>query len=62
MQSVDVSNPIEFISKTGNDTFRDNILPKVLVAYRTRGDIVKMERMLPLPKSKEEPLSLLCPT
>ncbi|OQD70560.1 hypothetical protein PENDEC_c022G02980 [Penicillium decumbens] len=48
--SIHVPRPMEFISKTGNDVFWDSILPKIPAAYRERGDIVKMQRILPLPK------------
>jgi len=48
--SIHVPRPMEFISKTGNDVFWDSILPKIPAAYRGRGDIVKMERILPLPR------------
>ncbi|KAJ5566733.1 uncharacterized protein N7459_010115 [Penicillium hispanicum] len=47
---VHVPKPHEFISKTQNHTFWDEVVPKMPQAYRTRGDVVKMERILPLPK------------
>ncbi|KAJ5143409.1 uncharacterized protein N7515_002196 [Penicillium bovifimosum] len=47
---VHVPKPHEFISRTENHTFWDEVLPKMPPAYRTRGDVVKMDRILPLPK------------
>ncbi|KAJ5567665.1 hypothetical protein N7535_006971 [Penicillium sp. DV-2018c] len=47
---VHVPKPHEFISRTENHTFWDEVFPKMPPAYRTRGDVVKMDRILPLPK------------
>lgn len=47
---VYVPKAFEFISRKGNDAFWDEILPKAPQAYRIRGDLVIMERILPLPK------------
>jgi hypothetical protein len=47
---VHVPKPSEFISKTHNHVFWDEVLPKMPQAYRTRGDVITMERILPLPK------------
>jgi hypothetical protein len=47
---VHVPKPFEFISKTHNHAFWDEVLPKMPQAYRTRGDVITMERILPLPK------------
>ncbi|KAJ5593767.1 hypothetical protein N7537_010671 [Penicillium hordei] len=44
------STAFEFISRKENDTFWDEILPKAPQAYRMRGELVMMERILPLPK------------
>lgn len=49
-RQVHVPKPYRFISKTQNHTFWDEVLPKMPLAYRARGDVVKMERILPLPK------------
>ncbi|CAI7612721.1 unnamed protein product [Penicillium discolor] len=38
------------ISRKENDAFWDEILPKAPQAYRLRGDLVIMERILPLQK------------
>lgn len=47
---VHVPTPHDFISKTGNDEFWDEIFPKIPRPYRTPGNIITMERILPLPK------------
>lgn len=47
---VHVPKPFEFISRTHNHAFWDDVLPKMPQAYRTRGDVITMERILPLPK------------
>lgn len=47
---VHVPKPHEFISKTQHHTFWDEDSPKMPAAYRTRADVVKMDRILPLPK------------
>lgn len=47
---IHVPRPKEFISKTGNDVFWDSLLAKIPADYCARGDSVKMERILPLPK------------
>lgn len=47
---IHVPKPHEFISKTQHHTFWDENFPKMPLAYRTRGDVVKMDRILPLPK------------
>lgn len=47
---VHVPKPHEFISKTQHHTFWDEDFPKMPPAYRTRADVVKMDRILPLPK------------
>ncbi|KAJ6127552.1 hypothetical protein N7523_003164 [Penicillium sp. IBT 18751x] len=47
---IQVPRPMEFISKIGNDSLWDSLLPKFPIAYCGRGDSVKMERILPLPK------------
>lgn len=47
---VHVPKPHDFISKANNVAFWDEVLPKLPQVYRTRGDVVTMERILPLPK------------
>jgi hypothetical protein len=47
---VHVPKPHEFVPKTHHHTFWDEVFPKMPLAYRTRGDVVKMDRILPLPK------------
>jgi hypothetical protein len=47
---VHVPKPFQFISRKENDAFWDEILPKTPQPYRMRGDLVMMERILPLPK------------
>ncbi|KGO42792.1 hypothetical protein PEX1_084630 [Penicillium expansum] len=47
---VHVPKPLRFISKEENSAFWDEILPKTPEPYRVRGDLVMMERILPLPK------------
>ncbi|KAJ5528549.1 hypothetical protein N7527_001942 [Penicillium freii] len=47
---VHVPKPFKFISREENSAFWDEILPKAPPAYRMRGDLVMMERILPLPK------------
>lgn len=47
---VHVPKPFEFISNRQNHAFWDEVLPKMPEAYRARGDVITMERILPLPK------------
>jgi hypothetical protein len=47
---VHVPYPHTFISKTQNEAFWDEVFPKLPQAYRTRGNVVTMDRILPLPK------------
>lgn len=47
---VHVPKPFKFISREDNSAFWDEILPKTPQVYRRRGDLVMMERILPLPK------------
>ncbi|KXG51940.1 uncharacterized protein PGRI_082240 [Penicillium griseofulvum] len=49
-REVHVPKPFQFISRKENDAFWDEILPKTPRPYRMRGDLVMMERILPLPK------------
>ncbi|KAJ6186792.1 hypothetical protein N7519_008093 [Penicillium mononematosum] len=49
-REVRVPKPFEFISRNQNNTFWDEILTKTPQGYRMRGDLVMMERILPLPK------------
>ncbi|CAG8248708.1 hypothetical protein PENNAL_c0009G00389 [Penicillium nalgiovense] len=60
-REVRVPRPFEFISRKQNDAFWDGILPKTPQDYRMRGDLVMMERILPLPKVLRRALiSLFC--
>ncbi|KAJ5788945.1 uncharacterized protein N7518_005956 [Penicillium psychrosexuale] len=47
---VHVPKPYNFIFKEENNAFWDEILPKIPQAYCIRGDLMMMERILPLPK------------
>ncbi|KAJ5819895.1 hypothetical protein N7474_005486 [Penicillium riverlandense] len=47
---VRVPKPLEFISRADDAHRFWDVLPKVPAQYRARGDVVKMERILPLPK------------
>ncbi|CAI7637043.1 unnamed protein product [Penicillium glandicola] len=47
---VHVPKPLKFISRIRNHAFWDEILPKTPQPYCMRGDVVMMERILPLPK------------
>ncbi|CAI7602897.1 unnamed protein product, partial [Penicillium discolor] len=47
---VTVPKPIEFIQTTPQSSFWDDVFPKIPLEYRARGDIMKMQRILPLPK------------
>ncbi|KGO76042.1 hypothetical protein PITC_011990 [Penicillium italicum] len=47
---VHIPKPFKFISREENGAFWDELLPKMPQAYRTRDDVVMMERILPLPK------------
>ncbi|KAJ5995800.1 hypothetical protein N7481_002777 [Penicillium waksmanii] len=47
---VQVPKPNSFVPKIQNKWFWDYILPVIPQGYRTRGDIITMERILPLPK------------
>lgn len=47
---VIVPKPIEFTQTTQQSSFWDDVFPKIPLEYRTRGDIMKMQRILPLPK------------
>ncbi|KAJ5943288.1 hypothetical protein N7516_003456 [Penicillium verrucosum] len=47
---VHVPKPHNFISQTQNNAFWDEILPKIPQTYRARGNVITMERILPLPK------------
>lgn len=49
-RKVHVPKAFNFISRKENDAFWDEILPKAPQAYRLRGDLVIMERILPLQK------------
>jgi hypothetical protein len=49
-RGVHVPKPLEFISRKQNNALWDEILPKTPQHYRMRGDLVRMERILPLPK------------
>ncbi|CAG8044238.1 unnamed protein product [Penicillium nalgiovense] len=58
---VHVPKPYKFISREENSAFWDEILPRTPPAYRMRGDLVMMERILPLPKVVRKALiSLFC--
>ncbi|OQE13578.1 hypothetical protein PENFLA_c046G10015 [Penicillium flavigenum] len=60
-REVRVPKPFEFISREQNNAFWDDILPKIPQGYRMRGDLVIMERILPLPKVVRRALiSQLC--
>lgn len=47
---VRVPQTFEFISSGGHHQFWNNIFPRIPSAYREYGDLVIMERILPLPK------------
>lgn len=47
---VHVPKPYSFILESQNDAFWNEVLPNIPRAYRTRGNVVTMERILPLPK------------
>ncbi|KAK4861860.1 hypothetical protein LT330_003895 [Penicillium expansum] len=47
---VHIPKPFKFISRKDNTAFWDELLPKTPHAYRVRGDVVMMDRILPLPK------------
>ncbi|EAU39332.1 predicted protein [Aspergillus terreus NIH2624] len=47
---VHVPKPHKFISTADNDDFWDEVFPKIPQAYRTRGNVITMDRILPLPK------------
>ncbi|KAJ5928340.1 hypothetical protein N7466_007296 [Penicillium verhagenii] len=47
---VHVPTPHTFIWKTEEDSFWNEIMPKMPQAFRQRGNVVTMERILPLPK------------
>ncbi|KAL5362153.1 hypothetical protein BJX96DRAFT_176896 [Aspergillus floccosus] len=47
---VHVPKPHRFISTADNDAFWDAVFPRIPQAYRTRGNAVTMDRILPLPK------------
>ncbi|KAJ5286827.1 hypothetical protein N7478_002513 [Penicillium angulare] len=47
---VHVPKPHDFILKTQDEAFWTKILPKIPQDYCTRGNVVTMERILPLPK------------
>lgn len=45
-----VPKPFRFIPKNAEDSFWEQLLPKLPLEYRTRDDSVLMQRILPLPK------------
>lgn len=47
---VHVPKPHKFITKTGNDGLWDEVFPRIPQPYRTRGNVISMDRILPLPK------------
>ncbi|KAJ5616759.1 hypothetical protein N7537_001873 [Penicillium hordei] len=47
---VTIPKPIEYIQTAQQSSFWDDVFPKIPLEYRTRGDIMKMQRILPLPK------------
>ncbi|KAJ9488538.1 hypothetical protein VN97_g4745 [Penicillium thymicola] len=47
---VIVSKPMDFMQTEQQSSFWDEVFPKIPPDYRTRGDIMKMQRILPLPK------------
>ncbi|GAB1212367.1 hypothetical protein ATERTT37_001505 [Aspergillus terreus] len=47
---VHVPKPHKFISTTDKDDFWDEVFPKIPQAYRARGNVITMNRILPLPK------------
>jgi hypothetical protein len=47
---VRVPRPFEFISRANENQFWKDVFPRIPSAYREYGDVVKMERILPLPK------------
>ncbi|GLI72257.1 hypothetical protein PoHVEF18_000427 [Penicillium ochrochloron] len=47
---VRVPRAFEFISRAKEDQFWKDVFPRIPSAYREYGDVVKMERILPLPK------------
>lgn len=47
---VRVPRAFEFISRANENPFWNDVFPRIPSAYREYGDVMKMERILPLPK------------
>ena len=47
---IQVPEPLEFLPNTPNSAFWLSVLPKMPAEYRAPGDILRMQRILPLPK------------
>lgn len=55
---ISIPKAFEFLPRTRETFFWNEILPKIPREYRMRSDIVKMERILPLPKVIRRALTL----